>query len=304
MRFNQLTLTLALLAGGCSSCQPTATSAPSSTVEIAAEPAATELPLLEPAAPATARPAPSQHGLDVGLVVQRRAYDIPVELNDPVTLAKLRALWHPSVADYVPGGVSPFDAMYRAYASRRGGSPIDAPPSPADAADIQRRLPGLQARQLAAAQAQADYRASFGDQPRSLLLPPPRVALGLRIRNSSGRPLHIRVSGDATTLRMQLDGPGVIAALGGGDQTERYECGRWLRLEPGAHHDLAIARLEYGDRAKRLGLYWTEPGRYQLRVGFDTTVSDAASPEVCGGGEPVSLVAEPVELIVRAAVTR
>jgi hypothetical protein len=162
--------------------------------------------------------------------------------------------------------------------------------------------PGSAGGALAPATAAEErYRAVFGDAPRALVVDPPAVDLTLRIHNDGREPIHIKTSGDDVHLRMALRGPGARHALGGGDAREIYFCGQWTTIAPGAHYDLPIKKLEYGDRASRLAAYFTASGRYRLSASLVTQVARGAEPDACDQGEPSELIAQPIDLAVGEA---
>ena len=293
------TLSLLLLFTACASekGQSTANSAPLVDVrpdlgDNAAEPQ----PQPEPG-PA---PAPKTDGLTAKLIGDA---SYPFTPFDKDTLHKIDALSHPMTLDFIPGGVSPSQALIDSVLGRHGtkGGGASWSPSPTDMQDIRRAMPSILARQKAEKDAWARYDATFGSSQRQLHVPPSAVNLVLRFENPTSEPIHVRTSGDGTAIRLQLTGPGAQHMLGGGDLKEIFMCGKWTTIAPGGHHDMVLNSLTYGDRAHELGAVWTQKGTYKLSMGFKTDVKKGGTvPQGCqGGGNSTELVAPPMTIDVR-----
>lgn len=256
----------------------------------------------KPAVSVMTRPAPAVPGLDAEVVVKRATYALDPAVEDADYLRRLDALYHPDVdkAGVFPPH-EPHEDLLRSAAEfmAREGRPPEAEDLDQEIVErIMRYDLDRQPRVEAAAKKRA---AVFGKDIWPRIPDPPKVDLALRVTNTSEEPIRIQISGDLTFWRMNLEGPGAMATFGYGDGKEYFRIGRSVVLAPGKHVDLPIERLVYGDRGKEYGAYWTKPGTYQLRVGFDTVIKRgkrAANPTHEDRGTPVKLVAPAVTLKV------
>ncbi len=216
---------------------------------------------------------------------------------DASTLAAIDALSHPATATWVPGGTR-LQAALLGQLSARTAHHGPSVPSAADRHVIASWLPKLSAQQKAEHEAEARYRARFGDTPRALHVAPAEVDLTLRLHNGASHTMHVKLNGDWTSTRLSLTGPGARHMLGGGDKTEILMCGQWASVAAGEHLDVPVDALRYGDRATELGAVWTEPGRYTLTMSLDTVIAKGAAPNPCDGGKRVELTTPSIPIDV------
>jgi hypothetical protein len=124
-----------------------------------------------------------------------------------------------------------------------------------------------------------------GDPPsrrqRGDKVPPgPRVELLLEVHNRGQRPLELKVGGQRTRLRLDLEGPGTQTLLGvkmADGQLPPFLSERSIQLQPGSSYFLPIPYLVGGQRGELQGVYWTAPGRYRLTVHYRVGAMDGSA---------------------------
>jgi hypothetical protein len=107
---------------------------------------------------------------------------------------------------------------------------------------------------------------------------PPAIHRDLRLENKGPRDLVLRLEEGRFLLRIDLKGPGVVyVSVPRGGQEPFTPPGK-VRLPPGATLILPVVRLSEVVAGKVRYVYWTEPGRYKLKVRLVVGVDGAAAP--------------------------
>jgi RNA polymerase sigma factor (sigma-70 family) len=108
------------------------------------------------------------------------------------------------------------------------------------------------------------------DRPASL---PPAVAvdLVLELRNTSQETLELTLGGDASTLTLELQGPGALSVVSQRSFTEKPVPGTPVTISPGKSHSLPITSLSWGKRNTQYRAWWTRAGDYTLTAKLMTT---------------------------------
>ena len=109
---------------------------------------------------------------------------------------------------------------------------------------------------------------------------PPRVNLGLEIRNSSAHEVKIFVGGKGSELTMNLTGPGAMTAAAPANFQADFLVPQTINLPANHSHVLAITYLVYGNREKLHAAYWTEPGQYTLTLRYKVAIADARGQDL------------------------
>lgn len=128
----------------------------------------------------------------------------------------------------------------------------------------------------------------------------PAVDLRFQITNTSSTPMNLLVDSDRNKIGLSLSGPSVIAQQFNTACPEIYFMGRWVHLEPGESHDIALTGLTYGDRCKPGRAYWLAPGEYELTMNFQAAVlaGDLPTGSDHPRGDAITLRAPAVTLTV------
>ena len=104
---------------------------------------------------------------------------------------------------------------------------------------------------------------------------PPRVNLGLEIRNASDKEVKIFVGGEGSELTMNLTGPEVMTAPAPANFQADFLVPQTIKLPAHKSHVLPITYLVFGSREKLQAAYWTEPGQYTLTLRYKVAIANA-----------------------------
>jgi hypothetical protein len=119
------------------------------------------------------------------------------------------------------------------------------------------------------------------------LPPPPMVNLGLEMRNTSDKEMHIQLGTEGSELQLDLQGPGAVSVPARDGLGEAFLTRDVVTLAPGEQYTLPIERLVYGSRDKVRYAYWTEPGEYTLTARYTAAISPSRTTRA---GEPLTYV--------------
>src|SRR5262249_14843423 len=97
------------------------------------------------------------------------------------------------------------------------------------------------------------------------------VDLVLELRNTGKQEVTLTLGGDASTLTLELKGPGALSAVSQRAFTEKPVPGTPVTIGPGKSHALPITRLSYGKRGVQYRAYWTQAGEYTITAKLRTT---------------------------------
>jgi RNA polymerase sigma factor (sigma-70 family) len=102
---------------------------------------------------------------------------------------------------------------------------------------------------------------------------PPAVPVGLvlELRNTGKKGLTLTLGGDASTLTLELQGPGALSAVAHGGFTEKPVPGTPVTIAPGEGLSLPVPSLSYGARGVQYRAYWARAGDYTLTARLMTT---------------------------------
>jgi RNA polymerase sigma factor (sigma-70 family) len=116
----------------------------------------------------------------------------------------------------------------------------------------------------------AEEAKAIAAQPSNL---PPAVSvdLVLELRNTGKKELALTLGGDASTLMLELKGPGALSAVAQGAFDQNLLLGKRVTIAPGKSHSLPITRLAYGKRGEQHRAYWCRAGAYTLTARLMTT---------------------------------
>jgi hypothetical protein len=130
----------------------------------------------------------------------------------------------------------------------------------------------------------------------------PAVDVSLELTNNTDKELTVWVGGDATSLDLDLKGPGAVSIAPKVFFTREFRGPKPVTLEAGKSTNMPIASLSYGFRNASKFAYWTEAGDYTLGATFTTAVSPApkGSDDAGNGFGKVKLTAEPIKIKVEA----
>jgi serpin B len=148
----------------------------------------------------------------------------------------------------------------------------------------------------------ADYRKQLQDDVNADgFREPPKVDLSLEFVNTGDQDVKVQVGGDATELRLSLDGPGVVHGAFRVATTDQFIFPKTVTIAPGKSHAIPLTSLEYGTRGGPEALYWTDAGDYVLTAEYRTAVSPApaGAKDVGKGFGKVTLSSAPVTLHVK-----
>jgi len=132
----------------------------------------------------------------------------------------------------------------------------------------------------------------------------PVVDLVLEFTNTSDKELQLSISGDSTTLNLELKGPGAVSVTAEMMFTADLKPNKAVTLAAGKSYSLPITSLVYGFRGVAQAAYWTEAGEYTITASFKTGISpapkgSAKDPNYTDFGS-VTIKAEPVKIKVEA----
>jgi hypothetical protein len=147
-----------------------------------------------------------------------------------------------------------------------------------------------------------DFRKLLKDEKARTRPAAPAVELTLVLTNESKKDVKIWVGGDATSLNLELKGPGAVSITAQQAFTREFRGPKVLELAAGKTHEIPIAALQYGFRGVAMRAYWTEPGEYTLAASFSTAINpapDGVKADTEGFGR-VAVSAEPIKITVEA----
>jgi hypothetical protein len=147
-----------------------------------------------------------------------------------------------------------------------------------------------------------DFRKALKDEKARSYPAAPAVELTLVLTNESKKDVKIWVAGDATSLNLELKGPGAVSITAQKIFTREFRAPKVVELAAGKTHEISIASLQYGFRGVAMRAYWTEPGEYTLAASFTTAINpapDGVKADTEGFGR-VAITAEPVKIKVEA----
>jgi hypothetical protein len=101
---------------------------------------------------------------------------------------------------------------------------------------------------------------------------PPKLDIQCELRNTGKEDIVVSIGGDATTLSLQLTGPGALTTPSNYVHTEEFRASIDVSLAPGEGTKILIGKLAYGHRNDSNFAYWTKPGEYSLTVSYRTGV--------------------------------
>jgi hypothetical protein len=116
---------------------------------------------------------------------------------------------------------------------------------------------------------------------------PPKVNLGLKLRNTSDKEMHLQIGSAGSELQLDLQGPGAVSVPARDGLGEAFLTEEVVTLAPGEEYALPIHRLVYGSRNNVRYAYWTEPGEYTLTARYTAALS---STRRARAGEPLTYV--------------
>ena len=190
------------------------------------------------------------------------------------------ALLLPNWKEPAPGGGLALLVKGDGVQNVRGGPAVGPEHALADAAAARF------AKEVVLALPQADRGEEARHRLRNLqskgeLPPPPLIRLELELKNTSVRPLEVRLDGDELNLSPDVKEPEVLRLPAPRRATPLLEP-QSLRLAPGASHSLSFERLIAGRPGHVEYVYLTEPGKYPLTIRLRVRVN----------GEPTELTRE------------
>jgi hypothetical protein len=116
---------------------------------------------------------------------------------------------------------------------------------------------------------------------------PPAIDLVLELKNTTKKPMRLRITGAAPRLTLDLKGKGTIVKRTG--KRERLPL-TYVTLKPGETHVLPLTRLAgFTSSTQETQLFWTEPGEYTLTATLTTYVMEEVMA-AAGGVKPGGLV--------------
>jgi len=103
----------------------------------------------------------------------------------------------------------------------------------------------------------------------------PQVDMTLRIINRSKQRVDFWSDGDPVTVTLRLEGIGAVTAPMPVMHTMEMRPPKVVTLGPGETFDVAITKLEFGERGDSMRAYWTRPGDYSIVPSLETAVRPA-----------------------------
>jgi hypothetical protein len=180
------------------------------------------------------------------------------------------------------------------YAEDADKAKLDAPAAPLQLIvippthDYKLDLGGLTAEQFGKKVADAVKKGE--DLPE-----PPALDIQCELRNTGKEDIVVSIGGDATTLSLELTGPGALMTPTNYVHTEELRASMYVSLAPGEGTKIIIRKLAYGHRNDSNFAYWTKPGEYRLTVSYRTGVKPApVGSEKFDGSGLVTITAAPV----------
>ena len=144
-------------------------------------------------------------------------------------------------------------------------------------------------------------RAQGGETTRTYP-PAPQVDLVLHLRNTSDKPIDIRIGGTTTWVVLDLAGPGAVNVPLKGQITSKIAIApKVVSLKPGQSETVPIKSLSHGFKGSHRA-YWTEPGDYMLSAGYKTAISPApkGATDAGNGFGNVTITSAPIKIKVAA----
>lgn len=148
---------------------------------------------------------------------------------------------------------------------------IDANPADKPLAKLELSRPVFKLRPDLKGKSREDLTAD--PQPK-----PPVVNMSLKILNRSDTPFTLMRGSDTERITIELTGPGVVEVPAYVKMTKEARQGKPFTLKPGQWLDIPIKQLSHGLRGVSQNVYWTQPGRYKLKVTYQGIEPDAKDP--------------------------
>lgn len=129
---------------------------------------------------------------------------------------------------------------------------------------------------------------------------PTQVEMELEIKNTGTSSLKVWVAGDATVLKLDLQGNGAITVDRKLPPPRGVVPPTAVTIAPGKSHRIPLTQLAHGARNEAFYTYITETGLYHLSATFRTAVSPApqGTKEVKPGYGEVILKSAPISFRV------
>jgi len=147
-----------------------------------------------------------------------------------------------------------------------------------------------------------EFKKLLKDNEGGKLPKPPDVDLALEFTNTSDKEVQFWISGDPTTLNLELKGTGAVSVTARKAFTREFRLPKAMTLAAGKSYSMPITSLTYGFRGVAQQAYWTEAGEYTITASYNTAISPApkGSKDANDGFGRVTITTEPVKIQVEA----